>query len=201
MATEKVVYVVVAPEEPEEIEEPTEVEIMEVLAIKKYANYVVSGKNVFGINGSSLEPVEFTNTDGGKLTPSEFFVSGGKIYFSIQTFEQDEEGNTKEVMIYLSQDGETISVVASLPDKPESGRVENESSPFCVKKTSYGDIETSTVMRDTLQEAYVCIDGAVKVDGGFWFSVPETYQTRYEGVYFWPLTSTKSRVKSSGRIW
>lgn len=184
-------------------EEPMEVEVMEVLAIDVYQNYVVSGKKVLGINGAELEPVEIKSKEGGVLSPLVFFKKNGKIYFSIQTFEPGENSDDPaiEKILYFSQEGDVLSTIATLPDAPESERVEYESGSFSVKKTSYGELETSTVMRDATPEAYLCIDGAVKTDGGLWFSVPESYSIRLKGVYYWPLEGSKISVMGEGRIY
>lgn len=194
--------------ESQEIIEFSEVEIMDVLPVKGYQNYVVSGKKVFGINGSKLEPVEFASKKGGKLSPLTFFKKSGKLYFSIQTFEpgKTEDDPSVEKIICFSQEKDKLSIIASLPACPESERVEYESAPYQVKKTSYGEIATSTVMRGAKQEAYICIDGAVKVESGLWFSVSEPYKNtgkpgeRIKGVYFYPLEGSKVIALPEGRI-
>lgn len=193
-------------------EEPME-DIMTVLPIAEYQKYASSAGQIFGIKEASLEKIDFKSQEGGTLKPVEFIVKNGTVYFSIQTFEVKTEGaDPTEKMLYFSQKGDTLSEItkAQFPSIPERERVEYESGPFIVKKTSYGTMPNSTVTNQGTPSAFVCVDSAFANDSGLWFSSSERFVNEkgngisYEGIYFWPADDPKhapKRIKDVGRVW
>ena len=193
--------------EDTETDEPIiqEVQTMELQPIKEYKNYVTSGKRVFGINRDSLEEITILSSEGGKILFEKFFVIDGELCLSViimESIEPDGEPSGVE-HFFVQSSGDMMEVEKSaFFNMPESMRIEYPKDKlFTIKKTIYGELETSTVIRGTLQEAYLKIDGCARANNGMWFSVPESYKSRLQGVYFWPDDAVKSRILVDGRIW
>ena len=178
---------------------------MELQPIKEFNHYVTSGKRVFGIDRDRLEEIKLLSSEGGKILFEKFFVIDGELCLSAIIMEPVEpEGEPSGVEhFFVQSSGDMMEVEKSaFFNMPESVRIEyTHDGMFGIEKSIYGELETSTVIRGTLQEAYIKIDGCARVNTGMWFSVPESYKTRLKGVYFWPNDAVKSRVIDSGRIW
>lgn len=171
---------------------------MEVKSIVWYDNYIASNNNVFGIDGSNVVKVDLFDNDDKELRFNNFFKKDGNIYFSVIVEEKE---------YCFEQSIKELKSITKLPDEPVSFHIEAELPPYKVEKFLYEDpktkesINTSRVYRHTLVEAYLMIDAAIKVDGGLWFSVPQSYATRLEGVYFWTLEESIRMILPTGRIW
>lgn len=179
---------------------------MELKPIKQFSNYVVSPNAVYGINGAGLEEVKPVDIDNTVYPFDSFFMSKGKLYFTIKSFVNDDPA--VEETHYFEQTGNDISVIAKSdsPLIPASEHIEYESNDFKIETTPY-DIDgvstpTSRVYQGLPVVGYLKIDGCVLVENGLWFSVAETIKTRLEGVYLWTISgSSPNRVLESGRIY
>ena len=194
--------------EDTETDEPIiieEVQTMELQPIKEFSHYVTSGKRVFGIDRNRLEEIKLLDSEDKLIPFNQFFVIDGELCLSVMVMEPGEpDGEPSGVEHFFVQSaGDMMEVEKSaFFNMPESVRIEyTHDGIFGIEKSIYGELETSTVIRGTLQEAYIKIDGCARVNTGMWFSVPESYKTRLQGVYFWPDDAVKNRVLIDGRIW
>ncbi len=203
-----------------ETDEPIiqEVQTMELQSIKEYKNYVTSGKRVFGIDRDRLEEIKLLDVEDKPIPFNKFFVIDGEICLSVMVTEQGEEisdtvpvqyESIQKEYFFVQSSGDMMEVEKSaFFNIPESVRIEyTHDGMFGIEKSIYGELETSTVIRGTVQEAHIRIDGCARVHTGMWFSSAETYKNsagtgiRLKGVYFWPDNAVKSRVIADGRIW
>lgn len=92
--------------------------------ITECEHYIAIGKNIYGVNRDTKlenwtdQKVSFQakiNGESAFFTPSEFFVSSGKVYFSC---------NIGENEYHLKQYDNKIEEISELPDEPDINRTE-----------------------------------------------------------------------------
>lgn len=154
-------------------------------------------KKLYGIDLQGVKEIEIIDQDGDEVVLLDFFTKAGAIYFSVNevdTVEVDGQTVTETINNFYKQDGETVTKISALPDRPVQSRISYEHAEFSIKEATwnggtYTDVKNLTVTSGI--ERFAMVPNFYHFTGqGIFVHVSdgrynEVVTVRDKGLYFW----------------
>ena len=163
--------------------------------IPQYKGYFCSKElnRLVGIDENGTTDFKVVDTEDNPVNLKEFFKIEDTIYLSVASTENtgtDEEPVIEEILTHYSQKDGKLTVIESLPPKPEAGYSTYKSKNFIMETYQYQGETVSRIhnLQMKNQAAFKQICGYCETKAGLFFNVIESrIPGKLEGLYLYPI--------------